>query len=176
MFVQPHMVDTALSLDTRDHARLGPLWVAFSERGLVALFMQAEEAEVRERLAGYTLRTGSEQGRAALAQIARYLDGKQQAFDVPIDWSVLSPFQKTVLEEVSNIPYGRTRTYQEIADALGQPGAARAVGRANATNPMPLVIPCHRVVGASGALHGYSGPGGVETKAWLLQLEGSRLI
>jgi len=111
-----------------------------------------------------------------LAQLAAYLEGRAPHFDVAIDWSVLSTFQQQVLQCVLDIPFGQTRTYHDIAIQIGQAGAARAVGRANATNPMPIVIPCHRVLGADGKLHGYSGPGGVETKAWLLKLEGSRLI
>jgi methylated-DNA-[protein]-cysteine S-methyltransferase len=74
------------------------------------------------------------------------------------------------------VPFGRQSTYREIAEQLGQPGAVRAVGRANATNPIPIVIPCHRILGADGKLHGYSAPGGLETKAWLLRHEGSWLL
>lgn len=88
----------------------------------------------------------------------------------------MMPFQQEALQVVSEIDYGRTRTYGDIARQLGKPKAVRAVGRANATNPMPIIIPCHRVLGADGRLHGFSAPGGVETKAWLLRLEGSWLI
>src|SRR5690606_41649195 len=114
--------------------------------------------------------------RPVFVPIAESLGGRRRDFDVEIDWSALSPFQASVLRLVWAIPYGQTRTYGDIAGELGQPGGARAVGRANATNPMPLVIPCHRVLGTDGRLHGYGGPGGVVTKAWLLQLEGSRLL
>ena len=93
-----------------------------------------------------------------------------------MDWSVLTPFQAEVLQAVYTIPYGRLLTYKDIAEQIGKPGAVRAVGRANATNPMPIIIPCHRVLGADGKLHGYSAPGGLETKAWLLRLEGSWLL
>jgi methylated-DNA-[protein]-cysteine S-methyltransferase len=78
-----------------------------------------------------------------------------------------------VLKLVYAIPRGETRTYSEIAHQLRRPRAARAVGRANATNPMPIVIPCHRVIGTDGKLHGYGGGEGLKTKAWLLQLEGA---
>ena len=71
------------------------------------------------------------------------------------------------------IPYGETRTYGEIAAQIGTPNAPRAVGRANAANPMPLVIPCHRVIGTDGKLHGYGGAGGLKTKQWLLSMEGA---
>ena len=89
-----------------------------------------------------------------------------------MDWSALgSDFQRSALRAVAAIPYGETRTYGEIAAQIGRPQAPRAVGRANATNPMPLVIPCHRVIGTDGKLHGYGGRGGLKTKQWLLDLE-----
>jgi methylated-DNA-[protein]-cysteine S-methyltransferase len=87
----------------------------------------------------------------------------------------MTPFQAKALQTVYAIPYGETRSYGDIAAAIGQPRAARAVGRANATNPMPLVIPCHRVIASDGSLHGYGGPGGLRTKAWLLDLERQNL-
>jgi methylated-DNA-[protein]-cysteine S-methyltransferase len=85
----------------------------------------------------------------------------------------LRPFQLKTLKAVFGIPYGETRTYAEIAAQIGHPIAFRAVGRANATNPMPLVIPCHRVIGTDGKLHGYGGGDGLPTKEWLLKLEGA---
>lgn len=91
----------------------------------------------------------------------------------PIDWSALHPFQRAVLQAVYAIPYGETRTYADIAAQIGREHAYRAVGRANATNPMPLVIPCHRVIGTDGKLHGYGGGEGLKTKEWLLRLEGA---
>ena len=118
----------------------------------------------------------SERLEGVIGQVAEYLQGSRQNFDIKIDWSVMSSFQREVLQEVYNIPFGITRTYGDIAVRLGNPGAMRAVGRANAMNPIPIVIPCHRVLGADGRLHGYSAPGGVETKAWLLRREGSWLI
>lgn len=111
-----------------------------------------------------------------LNQLSQYLSKEKRSLDVTVDWSLLTPFQADVLRLVKAIPYGETRTYQQIAEQMGSPGAARAVGQANATNPMPILIPCHRVVGADGSLRGYGGAGGVETKAWLLKLEGSRLL
>ncbi len=108
---------------------------------------------------------------AWLAHLQAYFAGKHHAFPLPIAWQILSPFQRRALQAVFAIPYGETRTYGEIATQIGQPGAARAVGRAVATNPMPIVIPCHRVISASGKLHGFSGPGGLRTKARLLALE-----
>jgi methylated-DNA-[protein]-cysteine S-methyltransferase len=158
------------------HDRLGPIWVALSGAGLVAVLMKAGEAETRRFLHPAQAIHDQERTQDALSQIVAYLDGQRREFDIPVDWSVLGPFQAQVLRLVQAIPYGLTRTYGEIAAELQMSNGARAVGRANATNPMPLVIPCHRVLGSDGRLHGYGGPGGVATKAWLLQLEGSRLL
>jgi methylated-DNA-[protein]-cysteine S-methyltransferase len=107
-------------------------------------------------------------------QIKEYLTGTRREFELTIDWSVLpSDFQRDALRAVFSIPSGKTRTYADIATQIGHPQAFRAVGRANATNPMPLVIPCHRVIGTDGKLHGYGGKGGLKTKAWLLKMEGA---
>ncbi len=102
-------------------------------------------------------------------QLAEYFAGDRDRFDLE-----LAPegtdFQKQVWTDLLDIPAGETRTYSEIARRLGRPGAARAVGRANATNPIPIVVPCHRVIGADGTLTGYAG--GLPTKRSLLEIEG----
>ena len=104
----------------------------------------------------------------AAAQVRAYLDGQRETFDLP-----LAPhgtdFQRAVWQQVSAIPYGQTRSYSDIAAALGRPKAVRAVGAAIGRNPVWLAIPCHRVVGKGGALTGYAG--GLERKAFLLELE-----
>lgn len=109
-----------------------------------------------------------EQGRR---EIGEYLAGERREFDVPFHIRV-TPFQFKVLEAVSTIPYGSTATYGDIARRVGLPDGARAVGRACRANPIPLVVPCHRVVGASG-LGGFRG--GVALKRKLLEHEGARL-
>ena len=109
-------------------------------------------------------------------QLIEYLNGTRNEFALPIDWSVMRPFQEKVLKATSQIPYGKTRTYGEIASQIGSPQSARAVGRIEATNPLPIIIPCHRVIGADGSLRGYGGGGGIETKVLLLQLERSMSI
>ncbi|MGE5222295.1 MAG: methylated-DNA--[protein]-cysteine S-methyltransferase, partial [Omnitrophica WOR_2 bacterium] len=92
-------------------------------------------------------------------------------FDLPVDWNCMQEFQRKALQATFAIPYGKTSPYAEIARQAGKPGAARAAGRAEATNPMPLVIPCHRVIGSDGRLHGYGGPGGITLKAKLIRME-----
>lgn len=106
-------------------------------------------------------------------ELGEYLNGKRSAFTIPIDWSLFRPFQREALQVVFRIPYGETCTYHDIAIEIGRPNASRAVGRANATNPMPIIIPCHRVIGRDGKLHGYGGGEGLKTKEWLLKMEGA---
>jgi methylated-DNA-[protein]-cysteine S-methyltransferase len=105
-----------------------------------------------------------------LVEINAYLFGLQRFFSVDIDWNVVGGFQQQVLRIIAEIPFGCISSYGAIAEKMGKPGAARAVGVALSRNPLPIVIPCHRVVGSDHRLHGYIG--GVETKAFLLRLEG----
>lgn len=106
--------------------------------------------------------------REAIDQIRRYFAGSLRAFDLPISPEG-TPFMKRVWEELRQIPYGKTQSYGAVAKALAMPRAARAVGMANGRNPIPIIIPCHRVIGADGSLAGFSS--GLEIKAALLQLE-----
>ena len=159
-------------------SRLGEVWLAASERGLVALEFgvsrQTFEATVRKQTKRETEYAPSRLSDAT-RQVKEYVEGKRRAFDLTIDWSVLSSdFQRAALQAVLSIPYGQTRTYAEVAAQIGHPNAQRAVGRANATNPIPLVIPCHRVIGSDGKLHGYGGAGGIKTKEWLLKMENAK--
>lgn len=108
----------------------------------------------------------------AYTQICEYLDGKRISFTVPI-YAAGTPFFQACWRELCRIPYGETRSYREIAIAAGNPKACRAVGMANQRNPIPIFIPCHRVIGQSGALIGYRG--GLELKERLLNLEKSVL-
>ena len=159
-----------------DETPLGVIWTAVSEVGLVAVSLWEDEARFVDEVRGLTGATpvyAPERVTAVIDQIGQYLRRERTAFDLPIDWSVMTPFQAVALRAVYAIPYGRTLTYKAVAQKIGRPQAVRAVGRANATNPMPLVIPCHRVLGGDGKLRGYGAPGGLETKAWLLRLEGS---
>lgn len=104
----------------------------------------------------------------AAREIGEYFEGKRRAFAVPTA-AAGTPFQQAVWNALKEIPYGETRTYGEIARRIGHPRASRAVGQANNRNPLPIVVPCHRVIGASGALTGYAG--GLAVKERLLELE-----
>lgn len=153
---------------------IGPLWVAVSERGLAVV----EWSMPRENFSRFIVHrfhcmVDYDESRTSesLRQIKEYLAGTRCQFDLPLDLSTSSVFQRSVLNLTSQIPYGHTSTYKDIAIQLGKMNAARAVGRVEATNPIPLVIPCHRVLGSDGTLHGYGGPGGIRLKAWLLELE-----
>jgi methylated-DNA-[protein]-cysteine S-methyltransferase len=105
-------------------------------------------------------------------QLRAYFAGELQRFDLPLDLDG-TPFQKRVWKELETIPFGETRSYAAIAEAIGSPLAVRAVGAANGANPAPIVVPCHRVIGSGGKLVGYGG--GLELKKRLLALEGIRL-
>ena len=106
---------------------------------------------------------------AVFQQVLDYFAGERKEFDVAIDISRKTPFQQKILRELQSIPYSELRTYKQIAEAIGVPDAARAVGGACNRNPIHLIIPCHRVVGAKGALTGYAA--GVEIKSRLLDIE-----
>jgi methylated-DNA-[protein]-cysteine S-methyltransferase len=108
----------------------------------------------------------------AVKQLEEYFQGKRRDFDLPLEPEG-TPFQKTVWSALQKIPFGETRTYQEIAKEIGNPKAARAVGGADNRNPLMIIVPCHRVIGANGSLVGYAG--GLDIKRFLLELENSYL-
>jgi O-6-methylguanine DNA methyltransferase len=148
---------------SRIDSPVGPLLLAVSQRGLVALefgrgTMGEGWVEAADRTAPYA------------RQLEEYFAGKRRAFDVPLDLRG-TEFQKRCWQELLKIPYGETRSYAEIARAIGNPSAVRAVGLANGQNPIAIVVPCHRVIGSDGSLTGYGG--GLEVKRRLLELEGA---
>lgn len=158
-----------------DNTPLGDLRLAASDLGLVAVEWADSHPQFDRYL--YRLKCPIKTDAAKIKPYARelreYIQGKRRKFTFPIDWELLRPFQRMAMQAVFAIPYGETRTYSEIAAQIGRERAYRAVGRANATNPMPLVIPCHRVIGTDGKLHGYGGGEGLPTKEWLLKMEGA---
>lgn len=113
---------------------------------------------------------GNETLALALEQLGAYLGGRRKRFDLQLDFSGATAFQKQIFRRLMDIPYGRIISYGDIADELGDPGAARAVGQAVGANPLPIVVPCHRVVRSDGKLGGYSG--GLDRKVTLLGVEG----
>lgn len=110
--------------------------------------------------------------RKTINQLNEYFDGQRKCFDLPLN-PKCTPFQKKVLENLINVPYGKTISYKELAELSGSPKASRAVGLANRNNPIAIIIPCHRVIGTNGKLTGYAG--GLELKKELLELELSGL-
>ncbi len=114
--------------------------------------------------------------RQAQAQLEEYFSGTRKEFSLPCALGTLTAFQRDVLELTSRIPYGEVCTYGQIASSLGKPQASRAVGAALARNPLPILIPCHRVVAANGHLTGYLGRKGIAGKKLLLELEGHTIV
>ncbi len=136
----------------------------------LGLYSEGEaEARVQVRVKGGMLRDDAAVASIA-EQLTEYFEGKRRDFSLPIAPEG-SPFQRRVWEQLQKIPYGTTTSYGVIAERLGQPGAARAVGLANGANPIAVVVPCHRVIGGNGSLTGYAG--GLDRKAALLRIEGA---
>lgn len=158
-------------------SRLGPLVLAATPRGLVRVGFAATEGEeavlvdVATRVSPRVLRSP---GRLDIAaqQVEEYLDGRRETFEIALDLALATGFRGEVVQALPRIGYGRTASYGEVAGLVGRPRAVRAVGTACATNPLPLVLPCHRVVRADGDLGRYLG--GEEAKRDLLTLEGAR--
>jgi methylated-DNA-[protein]-cysteine S-methyltransferase len=155
---------------------VGRLLVAASDRGLCMISYDPEpERELDWLSASFGARILRSAGPVDVArrELEEYFDGARHEFDLPVDLTPLPGFQRTVLEELVRIPYGHVDTYGGLARRIGKPQAARAVGGALNRNPIPIVVPCHRIVGAGGRLTGYAG--GLERKQALLGLEGAIL-
>ena len=168
------MTDNHIVIAKIQPTPLGMIWLGVTSNGLASISFFNTQSEFEDELTdhGYEqITTDNGYAQKFVNQIQQYLHAERQQFDLPIDWRIMTPFQQQVLQATQAIPYGETRSYAQIAAQIGKPRAARAVGRAQATNPIPLVIPCHRVIGSDGKLHGYGGRGGIRTKAWLLALE-----
>lgn len=155
---------------------LGPLRIASTGRGLAYLQLpRANGLGVEGWLARHAPDARCVDAyaphREAIRQVLQYLEGKRDVFDLPLDLRG-TPFQRAVWRAVAEIPYGETRSYQRVARSVRRPRAVRAVGAANGANPVPLVVPCHRVIASGGGLGGYGG--GLDAKRRLLAMEQAR--
>ncbi|MGH9086236.1 MAG: methylated-DNA--[protein]-cysteine S-methyltransferase [Acidimicrobiales bacterium] len=153
---------------------IGALLVAATDAGLVRLAFSKEDPDgvLQELASRVAPRVVASPRRLdpIRRELDEYFEGRRDHFDLPLDWRLSSGFRRTVLERlVADVAYGRTVSYLELATMVGNPKASRAVGTAMATNPIPIVVPCHRVLRTGGNLGGYGG--GLETKAQLLALE-----
>jgi methylated-DNA-[protein]-cysteine S-methyltransferase len=164
--------------DRVESTLVGRLWVAVTDHGLAAVNFGGSESEfaawIGRRLRSTAVRSAG-QTAAARRELDEYLRGRRTAFSVPVDLRHVTPFQRRVLEAARAVPRGSVATYGELGRRIGRPGAARAVGQALGSNPVPIVVPCHRVLASDGSLGGYSGRGGLRTKRRLLALEGALL-
>ncbi|GCF94777.1 methylated-DNA--protein-cysteine methyltransferase [Enterococcus florum] len=145
---------------------IGPLWLDADAEALTAISYHEipESSDANKDLL-----------KQAEAELTEFLQGNRHHFDVPYAFKRGTAFQQAVWQALAAIPYGETRSYQEIAIAIGRPKAVRAIGQANRNNPLPILIPCHRVIGKNGTLTGYAGSSetGLRTKEALLHIEHS---
>ena len=154
---------------------IGDLLVAASDRGLAAISFDSEPQDSLERLAriaGPRVLRSPRSVDGARRELDQYFEGRRRTFDLSLDLRALPPFTLSVLDQLARVPYGETTTYGALARRVGHPRAARAVGTVMNRNRIPIVLPCHRVVGATGSLTGYAG--GLDVKEKLLELEGAR--
>ncbi|NEA68304.1 methylated-DNA--[protein]-cysteine S-methyltransferase [Streptomyces sp. SID12488] len=158
---------------------IGPMLLAATHDGLVNVVFHVTDSVREKTVAGLASRLGAEPVEApgspllaeAIRQFAAYFAGELHDFELPLDWSLISGFNRQVLRELaSGVPYGAVVGYGDLARRVGRPGGAQAVGAAMGANPLPVVVPCHRVVESDGGLGGFGG--GLETKRKLLALEG----
>ncbi|HEY7476628.1 MAG TPA: methylated-DNA--[protein]-cysteine S-methyltransferase [Actinomycetota bacterium] len=169
--VEAGLVDVAFS---EIESPVGTLVVGVTPRGLVAVEFEDDRLEqllarFARELSPRVLRSPSAT-EAARRELGEYFEGRRRSFDLRLDRRLMGSFAKDVLTATARVPYGGVATYGEIAKRIGHPGSARAVGAALGSNPIAIVVPCHRVVGAGGKLTGYAG--GLQRKEYLLRLEG----
>jgi methylated-DNA-[protein]-cysteine S-methyltransferase len=153
---------------------LGPLLVAVTPRGVVRVAYPGEGeavvlSELAQRVSPRVLRA-PERTDELRRELEDYFAGRRRHFEVPVDWTLIRGFAQGVLRATAQVPFGQVTTYREMATAAGSPRAARAAGNALGSNPIPIVVPCHRVLHAGGGLGGYAG--GLDRKRYLLGLEG----
>ena len=158
--------------DTID-SPVGPLLLAASDRGLLRIFFEPLPDGQLERLAavvGPRVLRAPRRVDPVRRELDEYFAGRRRCFDLSLDLRGITPFSERVLGELARVPFGETATYAQLATRAGNPKAARAVGMVMNRNPIPIVLPCHRIVGTSGSLVGYAD--GLERKETLLRLEG----
>jgi methylated-DNA-[protein]-cysteine S-methyltransferase len=171
--------DKAIFYGKLEHPTVNALYLATRSDKVIAINFGVDENEFVtqvEKQFDAPVYIVPDKTKLALKQVRNYLDGHRSSFNLPTDISIMTEFQQQVLQATQKIPRGRIATYMDIARKIGKPKAARAVGQALGRNPIPIIIPCHRVIASDGSLGGYSGGGGLETKAKLLQLEGALAI
>lgn len=152
---------------------VGPLWIAMGPKGVAGIHFGTEpsEAELRRlvRLFGPGIVPDRRRTSGLARELDQYFGGRRRAFDVPVDLRGITMFQGRVLRALTRIPYGSLSSYAAVADRCGFHGAARATGGAVGSNPVPIVVPCHRVIASDGTLGGYGG--GLDVKRYLLSIE-----
>ncbi|HYH28445.1 MAG TPA: methylated-DNA--[protein]-cysteine S-methyltransferase [Actinomycetota bacterium] len=150
----------------------GPILLAATDKGLVRLAYPNERDPLDEVAANVSPRILEDARRLddARRQLDDYFEGRRPGFDLPVDWAMTKGFQRRVLRATHRIPFGAVSTYREVAKRAGNDRAARAAGNALGSNPIPIVVPCHRVLHSGGGLGGYTG--GLDRKRFLLRLEG----
>jgi methylated-DNA-[protein]-cysteine S-methyltransferase len=165
------LVDVAYDLAD---SPVGELLVAVTDRGLCRIAYRPDEA-IDELAGDFGVRVLRVPRRVDVVrrELDEYFEGRRRDFDLTLDLTPVADFHRLALHELARVPYGQVTTYGALAKQVGKPHAARAIGGAMNRNPIPIVLPCHRVVGANGKLVGYAG--GLERKALLLRLEGALL-
>ena len=166
------LIDVAFE---RHDSPLGVIIVGATRDGLVRVGLPAEDEDavlqqLAERVSARVLHASRDSLTQTRRELDEYFDHNRQVFEIPLDWRLTGGFRREVLRATAEIPYGETASYRDVATRAGSPNAVRAAGTALATNPLPIVVPCHRVLRSGGGLGGYAG--GPETKAALLHLEG----
>lgn len=160
-----------VSFDMAD-TPVGPLLLAVTERGLCRISFDPEPERATEDLArtfGVRVLKAPREVDRVRRELEEYFEGKRRDFDLPIDLRGRAGFSRTILDQLARVPYGEVTTYKSLAVEAGNPRAARAVGTIMNRNPIPIVLPCHRVIGSNGSLVGYGG--GLDRKRLLLDLE-----
>ena len=155
--------------------KAGWMGLVGNEKGIERIYLPGlSKEELRKRIQREFPESQEEETllKGPKRELVEYFEGSRSRFEMPLDLSKATPFQKRAYQIMLTIPFGEVRTYRWLAEKVGNPKALRAVGSANARNQWPVVIPCHRIVGSDGRLTGFSAPGGLDLKASLLKLEG----